>query len=162
MSGVQDTLKDGLLPSAEIPSGRMVLQGGLIPARKAAQSSRIPDSPLTKKYSIHAVAPVSKSWSDAPPSSLVKTASFSSAGHVAASAVLQMISPKDPSSEQRVLVFDEPVHERFGQLSFLPHVPDHGTTVLVGILICIFSNSAHVMFLYTLRCFLAGSFYTSD
>jgi WD repeat-containing protein 59 len=109
MSGMQDTLKDGLLTSTETPSGITTFPGGLIPLRKVAQVPHALDSPRSKRSSMQSGTPASKSWSDSLPSSLT---TFSSAGHTGSPAISQMMGSRKSGMEHRVLVFDQPTHQR--------------------------------------------------
>lgn len=111
MSGVQDTLKDGLTTPSEIPPSVSGASGASIPVPKGGRVYRGPDSPLPRRRStwrdpsLHSPTVVSKSWNEVLPLSGKLAISFSSAGH-RQSAFSRMNTPQDAIHEKRVIVVD--------------------------------------------------------
>jgi hypothetical protein len=108
MSGVQDTLKDGLVtPSSEVSTDR----GAPIPVPGGQKRHPVATSPRSATDApYHSIVMTSKSWNDKPaPRS---TIAFSSAGHVRRPTFSQVISPEVNVSEKKVSVFDKIFEER--------------------------------------------------
>lgn len=109
MSGMQDSLKDGLTTPA----------GDYLPAHRApipvptADNARSPTSPHYGRDASTHSSVISRSWGENLPSSSVKaTIAFSSAGHVRRPTFSQVISPRVVISEKKLLIFDEIMEER--------------------------------------------------
>jgi hypothetical protein len=108
MTGVQGTLKDGLVtPANEILAdygAPIPVPGGQGRHREASSPRYATDAPY------HSTAAISKSWNDNPvPRS---TIAFSSAGHVRRPTFSQIISPGVDISEKKVLMFDGIAEDR--------------------------------------------------
>ncbi|KAJ7473277.1 hypothetical protein FB451DRAFT_290628 [Mycena latifolia] len=120
MSGVQDSLKDGLATPAEPPAPI----GAAIPVPKGDRIFRGPDSPLPRRRGywresgLPSPSTVSKSWNDSPMPVVKHAVSFSSAGHRRA-AFSRFNTPNNAIHEARMVVFDSPV-ERDKSEAFPP------------------------------------------
>ncbi|KAJ7739030.1 hypothetical protein DFH07DRAFT_983862 [Mycena maculata] len=113
MSGVQESLKDGLTTPSETPASISA-----IPVPKSDRIHRGPDSPLPRRrgYWRDAGLPsptaVSKSWNDSSSLRMKHAVSFSSAGH-RPPAFSRLNASKDAIHEARVVVYDMPVEQEY-------------------------------------------------
>ncbi|KAJ6537274.1 hypothetical protein DFH09DRAFT_1369220 [Mycena vulgaris] len=110
MSGMQDSLKDGLTTPSEAPAPI----GSAIPVPKGDRILRGPDSPLPRRRGywresgLPSPSTISKSWNDSPMPAVKHAASFSSAGH-RRPLFSRFSTPRDAIHESRVVVYDLPV-----------------------------------------------------
>jgi hypothetical protein len=108
MTGMQDTLKDGLMtPAGEILTDHgapIPVPGGRGRPREGSSPRYVVDSPYRSTVAI------SKSWNDNPATR--STIAFSSAGHVRRPTFSQIISPRINIPEKKVLLFDGIAEER--------------------------------------------------
>lgn len=113
MSGVQDSLKDGL----STPSNDHMTHGAPIPVPGSKRIHSTATSPLHgKDSSIHSTGSMPRSWGDnqVSNSSSAKAAiAFSSAGHVRRSTFSQITNSRITIPEKKILVFDEVAEERY-------------------------------------------------
>lgn len=111
MTGVQDTLKEGLT-TPEILQFSASSEGS-IPVRRGDRTLRGPDSPASRRRgywkdsSLPSPSTGSKSWNETLPTSAKGMIPFSSAGH-RRSVFSQLASHKPAMLEKRIFVFDEP------------------------------------------------------
>ncbi|KAJ7084577.1 hypothetical protein B0H15DRAFT_386319 [Mycena belliarum] len=110
MSGVQDSIKDGLTTPSEPP----VSAGSAIPVPKGDRFLRGPDSPLPRRRGywrdsgLPSPSSISKSWNDPLTMPIAKHAvSFSSAGH-RRSPFSRLNTPRNAIHEARVVVYEVP------------------------------------------------------
>ncbi|KAJ7130097.1 hypothetical protein C8R43DRAFT_896484 [Mycena crocata] len=110
MSGMQDSLKDGLMTPSEAPMST----GSAIPVpSRVDRIHRGPDSPLPRKRGywrdagLPSPSAVSKSWNESQSPGIKHAVSFSSAGH-RRPVFSRFGTPKDAIHEARVVVFDLP------------------------------------------------------
>ena len=111
MSGMQDTIKDGLATPA---GDTLTALGAPIPVPGGQKGHWGATSP---RYGIdgshHSTTSTSKSWADvSAPSSTKAAITFSSAGHVRRATLSQVASPRIVIPEKKLLVFDEIAEER--------------------------------------------------
>ncbi|KAF7347130.1 WD-REPEATS-REGION domain-containing protein [Mycena venus] len=111
MSGMQDSLKDGLTTPSEPPTT------STIPVPKVDCISRGPDSPLPRRRAywresgLPSPSSVSKSWNEATSPAVKHAVSFSSAGH-RRPVVSQTNTRKDAIHEARVVLLDLPAGDK--------------------------------------------------
>lgn len=112
MSGVQDTLKDGL---ATPTMDNSTPHGAPIPVPGGEKPQREPTSPRNangRNPSIFSNSSVSKSWGESLAPGAAKAAvAFSSAGHVRRPTFSQGMNPRVTIPEKKMLIFDEIVEE---------------------------------------------------
>lgn len=113
MSGVQDTIKDGLTTPSEPPASTST-----IPVPKTDRISRGLDSPLPRRRAywresgLPSPSAVSKSWNDAMSPTMKHAVSFSSAGH-RRPVFSRTSTRKDAIHEARIVAFDLPVGDKY-------------------------------------------------
>ncbi|KAF7354044.1 WD-REPEATS-REGION domain-containing protein [Mycena venus] len=111
MSGMQDSLKDGLTTPSEPPAT------STIPVPKVDRISRGPDSPLPRRRAywrdsgLPSPSSVSKSWNEATSPAVKHAVSFSSAGH-RRPVVSRTNTRKDAIHEARVVLLDLPAGDK--------------------------------------------------
>ncbi|KAK7061329.1 WD-repeats-region domain-containing protein [Favolaschia claudopus] len=130
MSGVGDTLKDGLTTPSEPPATSAV------PVPKSDRVNRGPDSPLPRRRAywresgLPSPSTVSRSWNETMSPSVKQTVSFSSSGHrrpLVSRTNTPNSNSKDAIHEARVVLFEPPIEksEAFTSaqmISFMNHV----------------------------------------
>jgi WD repeat-containing protein 59 len=111
MSGVQDTLKDGL----STPSSDHMTHGAPIPVPGGKPIHPTATSPRHgRDSSIHSTGSIPRSWGDNPASNSAKgTIVFSSVGHVRRSTFSQITNSRITIPEKKILIFDELTEERY-------------------------------------------------
>ncbi|KAJ6608856.1 hypothetical protein B0H10DRAFT_513883 [Mycena sp. CBHHK59/15] len=130
MTGMQDTLKDGLTTPFEAPTS----SGSAIPVPKANRIHRGPDSPIPRRRGywrdsgLPSPSIVSKSWNEPMSPAVKHIVSFSSAGHRRPT-FSRFHSSRDAIHEARVAVYDIPAEENNSSLfpseqmaQFLEHI----------------------------------------
>ncbi|KAJ6566840.1 hypothetical protein B0H19DRAFT_1067114 [Mycena capillaripes] len=128
MSGMQDSLKDGLSTPSEPPTSTST-----IPVPKTDRISRGPDSPIPRRRpywrdaGLPSPSAVSKSWNEATSPAVKHSVSFSSAGN-RRPVFSRTNTRKDAIHEARVVLFDLPVGDKSDSFpaeqmtAFLNHV----------------------------------------